>query len=256
MKAHINQQAARPLALLYGLPESTETGRGVRAALEEQGFSSKEIAPEQLLQPVGALAGLGGKAAPLYSGEAPDTQLLLMSNFTSPQLNAVLDALREAGVHVPLKAVVTKHNKTWSVLALLEELQREREATRRLKTHPAGAATGRGNIVWIFAPIIADVKAAKCAGFRYQRAGHHATATASRYTGTAACCSSASVMAKQRAWCSSCGRRARTIPARLNGIFQMQCHQRPGRGAAPADGRGAGGLCLTAGPRAGSVWTS
>ena len=96
MKAHINQQAARPLALLYGLPESTETGRGVRAALEEQGFSSKEIAPEQLLQPVGALAGLGGKAAPLYSGEAPDAQLLLMSNFTSPQLNAVLDALRES----------------------------------------------------------------------------------------------------------------------------------------------------------------
>ena len=46
MKAHINQQMARPLALLYGLPESTETGRGVRAALEEQGFSSKEIAPE------------------------------------------------------------------------------------------------------------------------------------------------------------------------------------------------------------------
>ena len=89
MKAHINQQTARPLALLYGLPESTETGRGVRAALEEQGFSSKEIAPEQLLQPVGALAGLGGKAAPLYSGEAPDAQLLLMSNFTSPQLNAV-----------------------------------------------------------------------------------------------------------------------------------------------------------------------
>ena len=38
MKAHINQQTARPLALLYGLPESTETGRGVRAALEEQGL--------------------------------------------------------------------------------------------------------------------------------------------------------------------------------------------------------------------------
>ena len=34
MKAHINQQTARPLALLYGLPESTETRRGVRAALE------------------------------------------------------------------------------------------------------------------------------------------------------------------------------------------------------------------------------
>ena len=121
MKAHINQQAARPLALLYGLPESTETGRGVRAALEEQGFSSKEIAPEQLLQPVGALAGLGGKAAPL-------------------------DALREAGVHVPLKAVVTKHNKTWSVLALLEELQREREATRRFENAPPQGRQQEGEI--------------------------------------------------------------------------------------------------------------
>ena len=106
MKAHINQQAARPLALLYGLPESTETGRGVRA----------------------------------------DAQLLLMSNFTSPQLNAVLDALREAGVHVPLKAVVTKHNKTWSVLALLEELQREREATRRFENAPPQGRQQEGEI--------------------------------------------------------------------------------------------------------------
>ena len=146
MKAHINQQAARPLALLYGLPESTETGRGVRAALEEQGFSSKELAPEQLHQPVGASAGLGGNAAPLYSREAPDAQLLLMSNFTSPQLNAVLDALREAGVHVPLKAVVTKHNKTWSVLALLEELQREREATRRFENAPPQGRQQEGEI--------------------------------------------------------------------------------------------------------------
>ena len=118
--------------------------------MEEQGFSSKEIAPEQLLQPVGALAGLGGKAAPLYSGEAPDAQLLLMSNFTS------LSSMRcwthcGNGRARPLKAVVTKHNKTWSVLALLEELQREREATRRLKRTPQ-AATGRGNIVWILHP--------------------------------------------------------------------------------------------------------
>ena len=59
MKAHINQQTARPLALLYGLPESTETGRGVRAALEEQGFSSKEIAPEQLLRQPKAHQGVG-----------------------------------------------------------------------------------------------------------------------------------------------------------------------------------------------------
>ena len=92
-----------------------------------------------------------------------------------------------------------------------------------------------------FAPIIADVKAAKCAGFRYQRAGHQRYRDRVTVYGTAACCSSASVMAKQRAWCSSCGRRARTIPACLNGIFS-KCNVTNARDEVPhqltARGRG------------------
>ena len=49
-------------------------------------------------------------------------------------------------MHVPLKAVVTKHNKTWSVLALLEELQREREATRRFENAPPQGRQQEGEI--------------------------------------------------------------------------------------------------------------
>lgn len=257
MKAHINQQAARPLALLYGLPESTETGRGVRAALEEQGFSSKEIAPEQLLQPVGALAGLGGKAAPLYSGEAPDAQLLLMSNFTSPQLNAVLDALREAGVHVPLKAVVTKHNKTWSVLALLEELQREREATRRFENAPRRGGNRKGKYSMDFAPIIADVKAAKCAGFRYQRAGHQ------RYRDRVTVYRDGRLLFERFCYGEAAGLvfKLWAPGADDTGVPQWdfsKCNVTNARDEVPHQltGAGQGGLCLTAGPRAGSVWTS
>ena len=154
MKAHINQQAAQPLALLYGLPESTETGRGRARGVGGTGlFIQGDRAGAAAPAGGRALAGLAESRSAFTVGEAPDAQLLLMSNFTSPQLNAVLDALREAGVHVPLKAVVTKHNKTWSVLALLEELQREREATRRFKTHPPqGRQQEGGNIVWILHP--------------------------------------------------------------------------------------------------------
>lgn len=136
MKAHINPQADRPLVLLYGLPAHTDAGRGVRAVLAQQGLEAREIEPGQLLQPVGALAGLGGKAAPAYMGDAPDTQMLLMSNFANGQINALLDALRKASVQVPLKAVVTKHNRTWSVLALLEELQREHAAVHSIHHAP------------------------------------------------------------------------------------------------------------------------
>lgn len=129
MKAHINTAAAKPLALHYGLTEDQKQGLG--ALLEEMGIAEKQITSEQLNQPVGLLAGIGGKAGAPYKGQAPKEQLLLLSNFERSALNKLLDSLRDAGISIPLKAIVTKHNKTWSVLALLEELGREREAVRQ-----------------------------------------------------------------------------------------------------------------------------
>lgn len=140
MKAHINTAAAKPLALHYGLPEDKR--HGLCAVLEEMGIAHAQILPEQLGQPVGLLAGIGGKAAAPYTGEAPNEQLLLLSNLERAELNRLLDSLRDAGVSIPLKAIVTKHNKTWSVIALLEELGREREAVKQYKAanHSKGEA--------------------------------------------------------------------------------------------------------------------
>ena len=42
----------------------------------------------------------------------------------------VARALREKGVQIDYKAVVTPHNRQWTVLELLEELKRERQAIR------------------------------------------------------------------------------------------------------------------------------
>ena len=131
MKAHI-AGAQKPLALLYRLPEALPGGAALRAALAALGIGWAEVDDEKLSCSVGFLAGMGGRQAAPYKGEAPDTKLLLMSGFQKKQLSALLDALREAGADIPLKAVVTKHNKTWSALELLAELRREKAEVEKL----------------------------------------------------------------------------------------------------------------------------
>lgn len=119
---------AAPRVLLYGLPKETPAGSAAREILAALGIAVTEVAPYQLLQPVGVLAGCGGEAAQLYFGRAPHHPVLVMADFSSAQLDGLLAALRRAGVVIPLKAVLTEHNRSWSLLALIEELQREHAA--------------------------------------------------------------------------------------------------------------------------------
>lgn len=102
---------------------------------QESGVQAREILPRQLSQPVGLLAGGSGKAAAPDPAPAPAVSLLLMADFSEELLNGVLDDLHAANEQVSLKAVVTKHNRTWSVRALIEELLREKnEMEKRNET--------------------------------------------------------------------------------------------------------------------------
>jgi hypothetical protein len=120
MKAHIT--TVPPCALLY----STEESSAACAVLAQQGIAVHRIAPDQLNQTVGFLAGLGGHARTPYTGQAPTESLLVMSELTHEQINELLTALRTASAAIDYKAVVTKHNRAWTVLALLDELKQER----------------------------------------------------------------------------------------------------------------------------------
>ena len=79
-----------------------------------------------------------------------------------------------------------------------------------------------------FAPIIADVKAAKCAGFRYQRAGHQ------RYRDRVTVYRDGRLLFERFCYGEAAGlvfklwAPARTIPACLNGIFQNAMSPTPG----------------------------
>lgn len=123
---------AAPRALLYGMPGETPAGGAAREILAALGIAVTEVAPYQLLQPVGLLAGCGGEPAQLYFGRAPREPVLILAGFSPAQLDGLLAALRRAGIHIPLKAVLTQHNRDWSLLSLIEELRREHAAM-----HPA-----------------------------------------------------------------------------------------------------------------------
>ncbi len=57
---------------------------------------------------------------------------LILSGFSSAEMDRVLTVVREAGLSFPLKAVVTPTNRTWPLGRLLEELRREREQIQQL----------------------------------------------------------------------------------------------------------------------------
>jgi len=122
----------RPKALLYRLGEETETGRTLRAVLREQKLLTLTVGESQLDETVGRLASANAAIAGTSTGaDAPETEFLLLCALGDRQLDRLLAAMRRAGVSVPHKAVLTGHNKSWTLRKLIEEVAREHEAMAR-----------------------------------------------------------------------------------------------------------------------------
>lgn len=87
----------------------------------------RAVTREELLQPVGYLAGL--PVAPVseaYSGDEGQEEMLLMCGFTRQDLDRLLAAVKKGKLRqVALKAMLTPTNCTWSGLQLLSELSQE-----------------------------------------------------------------------------------------------------------------------------------
>lgn len=125
MKARIQNDE---LVLLYGLGETTEKGQKVLEALGELGAPYRQIPIEHLNQTLGFAAGMAGyeKQEPLYSGPAPEGEAIIMKGFSQERLNALLASLQKRQVgSIARKAVVTEHNRSWKLLDLFSELERE-----------------------------------------------------------------------------------------------------------------------------------
>lgn len=128
-KAKKTAKAKRPAycVALLNLDHGTERGNAVRAVCKNLGIPVRTIAPENLGDPAGAAVGLVGfrPAFVPYAGPVPEAEFMLMADLPSALMDQLLLAMREADVSVDCKAMVTKFNKKWPVVDLVNEVIEE-----------------------------------------------------------------------------------------------------------------------------------
>ena len=125
MKAHIARTPRVILAwaVLPGSPEHTALADAASALNAQLRLAE----PQDLGRTIAQLCGLPqGRAAAAPAGPGCKETAAVFCGLTDAQLDQALAALR--GVNIPLKAVVTGHNRDWTLGALLVELGRERDA--------------------------------------------------------------------------------------------------------------------------------
>lgn len=122
------------LALLYNFQDEKLKMTKMVCMMMQVRF--KEVALSEYNQPLGALLGLLDIDAVTegYTGTELQEEMLLLHGLDGSKLQKFLTALQRVGVgRIDLKAMLTENNKTWSGLALYEELCQEREAFKKLE---------------------------------------------------------------------------------------------------------------------------
>lgn len=94
----------------------------------------KAVAREDMLQPVGYLAGVKGitPVEEKYSGDEAMDEMIFLCGFDRPTLDKLLVAIKKSKLQrIELKAMLTQHNVAWSGLELLKEIAEEHEYMKR-----------------------------------------------------------------------------------------------------------------------------
>ena len=110
--------------LSYNIGEKTEKLEETANSLN---MKHVPIPADKAGETVGFLAGYSGFSSNGTEISA-EGECVIFSGITSKRLDALLKAMRDRGLDIPLKAVVTQHNQNKSVEWLLSELAKEHKA--------------------------------------------------------------------------------------------------------------------------------
>lgn len=142
----------RPLVLYY--TGESKKAQQIELLCAQFGYGTRRLMQGDVNRTVGALAGLTGMGGGLSgrtdkggeentAGAAPEAaagqetappfyaqpELMIFSGVSGEALDRFLGAWRMAGISpIPLKAILTMYNYTWTVYALTQELIREHTA--------------------------------------------------------------------------------------------------------------------------------
>jgi len=124
---------ARPLLLTYNLKPGTVAG--LDRICRDLGIRVRRVDHNEYALPIGALAGIPvARPSNAEAAAAPpfDDEMLVMCHMMSNELDAFLQAMREAGMpRIGLKAVLTPVNVLWNSTDLHSELAREHASMQR-----------------------------------------------------------------------------------------------------------------------------
>lgn len=119
----------------------------VRALLDGIGLASLPLAMATAARQDETLAALAATPERPDASNGPAVvadglpRAVIMSGFSERELNACMDAYRQAALPRALWATVTAHSGDWPLRRLLTELQREREALRQARLKQADTTT-------------------------------------------------------------------------------------------------------------------
>ena len=111
-----------PMALLGGMTE--EKAERIAALAASMGIRVRRIRPDEQGETLSSLCGPEQKRTAEQKTH-PAGEMMVMAFFDGKRLDAWLEALRLRRLSVPLKAVLTSVNRTWTWQRLFRELQME-----------------------------------------------------------------------------------------------------------------------------------
>ncbi len=121
--------------LLFQVPnKEAEAAAGIFAAMKVR---CERVPAGAFQKSIGELAGQKGTGAweayeSAYEGTAPAESMMIFCDVTEKHFSRALALLREKGVRIDYKAVLTPTNARWNVLRVYAELAREKAEYERL----------------------------------------------------------------------------------------------------------------------------
>lgn len=112
--------------LTYGFDKDSKRYADIVEIANKFNIEIANVEEEKLLEKVGFLMGIEGyESSKDKSEERKDIEFLLFSDFDRKDLSDYLIALRDAGINVPHKSVITEMTKDWTFKELLEHIEVE-----------------------------------------------------------------------------------------------------------------------------------
>ena len=126
MKANLSKKTA----FLYCI--DSDKAATIEKIFSPMGISVKSVVEDDYHKPLSALVfAIGKSAEPAESADTIDEPMMILHGLDRNLLDKAVTALRKNDVIIPLKAITTPTNLSWSSVKVFQNLKEEHEAFKK-----------------------------------------------------------------------------------------------------------------------------